>query len=75
VHGPRDAARLRGRHPVVHILPDDGPQLSAASGTSVVRLLDDLLHTLVAVRARTLPAGVPVRAAQPRAATRAPFLN
>jgi UDP-galactopyranose mutase len=74
VHGARDATRLRGRHPLVHVLPDDGPQLSAASDTSVVRLLDDLLHTLVAARARTLPAGVPVRAARPRAAARSPFL-
>lgn len=66
VHDGRDAARLRGRHPLVHAVPDDGPLLSPASGTTMVRLLDDLLHTLVAVR-RALPAGVPVRAARPSA--------
>jgi UDP-galactopyranose mutase len=75
VHGARDATRLRGRHPLVHVLPDDGPQLSAASGASVVQLLDDLLHTLVAARGRALPAGVPVRAVRPRGATRSPFLH
>jgi hypothetical protein len=75
VHGARDAMRLRGRHPLVHVLPDDGPQLSAASGTSVVRLLDDVLDTLVAARARTMPEGVPVRVGRPRGAARSPFLN
>lgn len=66
VHDGRDAARLRGRHPLVHAVPDHGPLLSPASGATVVRLLDDLLHTLVAVR-RAQPDGVPVRATRPRA--------
>jgi hypothetical protein len=72
VHDGRDAARLRGRHPLVHAIPDSGPHLSPASGATVVRLLDDLLHTLVAVRTRTMPAPVPVSATRPRGGARPP---
>lgn len=73
VHDGRDAVRLRGRHPLVHAVPDDDPHLPSASGATVARLLDDLLHSLVAVRTRTMPAGVPVRATRPRGVTRSPF--
>lgn len=75
VHDGRDAARLRGRHPLVHAIPDSGPQLSPASGATVARLLDDLLETLVAVRTRAMPAAVPVPAARPRGATRPPYFQ
>ncbi len=74
VHDGRDAARLRGRHPLVHAIPDRGPLLSPANGAIVARLLDDLLDTLVAVRTTTMPAAVPGTDNPPAGSGAAPVL-
>ena len=75
VHDPRDATRLRDRHPLVHLVPDDaGARPSSAGTDTTARLLDDLLQTLVVLRPQAVPAPVLVRATRPRGVLRSSFL-
>ena len=75
VHDARDATRLRDRHPLVHLVPDDASaRPSPAGADTTARLLDDLLQTLVALRPRAVAALVPVRASPPRGVVRSSSL-